>query len=215
MASSPANRSIDRCPHCPCIARICLKCADSSLPAGRNVTLCACLECYRPPWLATAILVEYVRDGGMINGRTCCADGASFSIECFVSFEPLRSTSEDESLTHLWGWTTVHCTRHRTQRGIEIAARCTWSSAASPFYGPFDISARRAAAVGRAQNYYSCTSCANRSVGMLLLLLGLGRSKQGAAPQGRFPIFHAHPFIACYSSNFGPLHNVGEGTRIR
>ena len=149
------------------------------------------------------------------------ADGGSFSIECFVSFEPLRSTSEDESLISLLAgdgqrFTALDIGR-RTQRGIEIAARCcTWSSDASPFYGPFDISACRACR-RRAQNYYSCTSCANRSLarslGMLLLLACcLGRSKPGAAPHAiaRFPIFHAHPFIACYSSNFGPLHNVGE-----
>ena len=40
----------------------------------------------------------------------------------------------------------------RTQRGIEIAARCTWSSKASPFYGPFDISACHAPpSVGRSR----------------------------------------------------------------
>ena len=100
------------------------------------------------------------------------ADGGSFSIECFVSFEPLRSTSEDESLISLLAgdgqrFTALDIGR-RTQRGIEIAAArcCTWSSSsdASPFYGPFDISACRACR-RRAQNYYSCTSCANRSLG--------------------------------------------------
>ena len=54
------------------------------------------------------------------------ADGGSFSIECFVSFEPLRSTSEDESLISLLAgdgqrFTALDIGR-RTQRGIEIAA---------------------------------------------------------------------------------------------
>ena len=108
----------------------------------------------------------------------------------------------------------------RTQRGIEIAARCcTWSSDASPFYGPFDISACRACrrrarrAVARKIIILAHLVQIARSLGMLLLLACcLGRSKPGAAPHAiaRFPIFHAHPFIACYSSNFGPLHNAGE-----
>ena len=105
------------------------------------------------------------------------ADGGSFSIECFVSFEPLRSTSEDESLISLLAgdgqrFTALDIGR-RTQRGIEIAARCcTWSSDASPFYGPFDISACRACR-RRAQNYYSCTSCANRSLARHAVVVGL------------------------------------------
>ena len=152
------------------------------------------------------------------------ADGGSFSIECFVSFEPLRSTSEDESLISLLAgdgqrFTALDIGR-RTQRGIEIAARCcTWSSDASPFYGPFDISACRACrrrarrAVARKIIILAHLVQIARSLGMLLLLACcLGRSKPGAAPHAiaRFPIFHAHPFIACYSSNFGPLHNAGE-----
>ena len=155
------------------------------------------------------------------------ADGGSFSIECFVSFEPLKSTSEDESLISLLAgdgqrFTALDIGR-RTQRGIEIAAaRCTWSSSsdASPFYGPFDISACRACrrqAVARKiiilAHLVQIARSLARSLGMLLLVACcLGRSKPGAAPHAiaRFPIFHAHPFIACYSSNFGPLHNVGE-----
>ena len=104
-------------------------------------------------------------------------------------------------------------------------AGCTWSSDASPFYGPFDISACRACRPrSRAKLLFLHILCKSLARPVCCCCCWLvawdAQSKGPAAPHAiaRFPIFHAHPFIACYSSNFGPLHNVeeeedGEGTR--
>ena len=130
------------------------------------------------------------------------ADGGSFSIECFVSFEPL--TSEDESLISTHGGMdngSLHSTSdgHSGELKLQRAAHGHPRHRLFTAHLTYPPATRRRRSVGRAQNYYSCTSCAKslaRNAVVVGSLLGLGRSKQGAGRTAcRCPI----PNIPCPS----------------